>query len=64
METSGQAPRGTRLEPITVAEARREPTAVRCADSRACAEGPTLRSWFLKSSWLCERGAVTLMPTS
>lgn len=58
METSGQAPGGARLEPITVAKARGEPTAGRRADSRACAEGPTLRSGFLKGSWLRGSGHV------
>ena len=35
METSRQAPRGSRLEPITVAAARRQPTTGHCTDSRS-----------------------------
>lgn len=60
METSGQAPRGAGLEPITVAAARREPTTRSGADSRVCAEGLSLRSWFLESNWLSENGAASL----
>ena len=66
METSGQAPRGPGRSQLPQAEARSGPTAGRCADSRAHAEGLTLRSWFPKSHRLGERGtmSVCLMPAS